>query len=97
MGSGHADGHARRQPSSGSGLEVSPAHLLEDAYVYRLIGDDLLQAGVLALQFLQALHRIGLHAAILVAPAVEGSLADAESSGNLGNRNPSGQLGLRLA
>jgi hypothetical protein len=46
---------------------------------------------------LESLHRIGFHATIVVAPAVEGRLAYAESPGNLGDRGPCGQLGLRLA
>src|SRR5215210_1670755 len=52
---------------------------------------------VLCLQLLQALHRVGLHATIVVAPAVQGRLAYAESPGDLGDRSPCGQFGIRLA
>jgi len=62
-----------------------------------LIGDNLLEAGVLGLQLLEAFHGIDLHAAILFAPAVEGRLADTESPGDLGDRGPRGQFGVRFS
>jgi hypothetical protein len=62
-----------------------------------LVGNYLLEASVLGLQLLEALHGIDLHAAIVVSPAVEGRLAYAESPGDLGDRGTCGQFGLCLA
>jgi hypothetical protein len=48
-----------------------------------LDGDHALEADVLALELLQALRVIGLHAAVLGPPAVEGLLGDLQGLGDL--------------
>jgi hypothetical protein len=50
--------------------------LLVGADVERLVGHDLLELAVLALQLLEPLDVVGLHPAVLVAPAVQGLLGD---------------------
>jgi hypothetical protein len=54
--------------------------------VQRLVGDDPLEALVLALKLPQALDVVGLHPAELVAPAVIGVLRDAELLRDLSDR-----------
>src|SRR5215212_11460916 len=75
---------ARRRLFSWPGSEVSPTHLLEDADRHGWVRPGLLQTGILLLQLLQALHLVRLHPSILVSPAMEGCLADAKLSCDLG-------------
>jgi hypothetical protein len=51
---------------------------LQDVYVYGWLGDGPPEAGVPLLQFPQALHAAGVHAATATTAATEGCLADAE-------------------
>src|SRR5579875_487229 len=68
----------QRPSGGGPGLEVSLFQLSQHVDVERLVGHDLLQADVLALQVLQALRVVGQHGAVLVARAVPGRLGDHE-------------------
>jgi hypothetical protein len=52
----------------------------------RLVGDDLLQLGVLALELLEPLRLVDLHAAVLAAPAVIRLLAHTELPHHLADR-----------
>ena len=52
----------------------------------RLIGDDALELRVLALELLQALGVVGLHPAVLVAPAVIRRLRDLQGLADLRDR-----------
>ncbi len=76
-------GGPRRPAGGGPGSEVSPVHLLQHVDVEGLVGHDPLQPGVLALELLEALGVVGLHAAVLVAPAMEGRLGDLEVPAHL--------------
>lgn len=69
-----------------TGLEVSPRHLFEDREVESLVGDQLLELLVLALQFFQALGFLRLHVAVFATPAVIGVFAGAEVFTHGGNR-----------
>jgi hypothetical protein len=71
--------------------------LLEQFLVQGQLGDEALEPGVLGLQLLEALGIVLLGAAVLVAPAVQGQLADAGILADLGNAEPLGQFGLSLA
>jgi hypothetical protein len=70
--------------------------LLEHLLVQGQLGDEALEAGVLRLQFLEALGLVLLEAAVLVTPAVQGLLADAEALADLGDGQALGQVGLGL-
>src|SRR5690606_1850640 len=69
----------RPRPASGKGSPVSLRDVLEHLVVEREIGHQVLQSAVLVLQLLEALGLLGLHAAVLVAPAIEGRLAHFQS------------------
>src|SRR5262249_23223833 len=56
-----------------------------------------LEAGVLRLQLLEPFGLVGLEAAVLVTPAVQRLLADAEALADLGDGKALGQVGLGLA
>jgi hypothetical protein len=71
--------------------------LLEHLLVQGQLGDQALEPGVLGLQVLEPLGLVGLQAAVLVPPAVEGLLADAEALADLGDGQALGQVGLGLA
>jgi hypothetical protein len=71
--------------------------LLEQLLVQGQLGDEALQPGVLGLQLLEALGVVLLEAAVLVAPAVEGLLADAELLADLADGQALGEVGLGLA
>src|SRR5262249_23126409 len=70
---------------------------LEHLLVQGQLGDEALQPGVLGLQLLEPPGLVLLEAAVLVAPAVEGLLADAKALADLGEAGPLGQVGLGLA
>src|SRR5579885_2351747 len=71
--------------------------LLEHLLVQGQLGGEALEAGVLRLQLLKPLGLVGLEAAVLVAPAVQGLLAGAEALADLGDAQALGQVGLGLA
>src|SRR5262249_4850013 len=71
--------------------------LLEHLLVQGQLGNEALEAGVLGLQLLEPLGLVGLHPPILVAPAVQGRLADTELLADLGEAQALGQIGLGLA
>jgi len=58
--------------------------LLEHVDVEGLVGHQLLQPGVLGLQFLEAFGVAGLHAAVLGHPAMPGRLGDLQMPAHLG-------------
>ena len=62
-----------------------------------LVGHDALEPGVLALELLQALRVVGLHAAVLVPPAVIGLLGDLEVPSNRRDVGPFGEQPVGLA
>src|SRR4029453_12083667 len=66
--------------------------VLQDHLVKAQVGDQLLQPCVLLLQLLELTGLIGLQACILLLPAVEGLLADADLADELRHRHP--ELGL---
>jgi hypothetical protein len=63
----------------------SLGHELQHVDVQGLIRHDALETRVLLLEFLQALGVVGLHAAILIAPAVPGRLGDLELPAHFGH------------
>src|SRR5262249_45310099 len=69
-------------------------HLLEHLLVQGELGDQAFEAFVLDLQLLEAFGVVGLHAAVLLAPAVEGGLADGQLLADLSDRQARGQAGL---
>ena len=71
--------------------------LLEHLLVQGPFGDEALEAGVLGLQLLEPLGLVLLEAAVPVAPAVQGRLADAEALADLGPAQALGEVGLGLA
>ena len=75
-----------RSAPGGPGSEVSLRQLLQGLRLPRLIGDDPLQPRVLTLKLAQALGVIGLHPAVLIAPAVIRRLRDLQSLANLSDR-----------
>jgi hypothetical protein len=87
----HLLGGARRRGAGEPGSPVSPPQLLQRLDLELLVGHDPLQAGVLALQFLQPLDVVGLQPAVLGAPAVVGRLADLQLLGDLGDLVALGQ------
>ena len=70
-----------RRGGDGSGSEVSLGQLLEHRLVELGLGQELLQPGVLALELLEPLGVVGLHAAVLGDPAVPGRLGDLAGGG----------------
>jgi len=60
-------------------------YLLEHLLVQGQLGDEPLEAGVLGLQLLESPGLVLLEAAVLVTPAVQGLLADAEALADLGD------------
>src|SRR5207244_5534311 len=81
----------RNAPASGTppagdapGLEVSLSQLLEHRLFELGFGQQLLQPGVLALEFLETLRLVGLHAAVLRAPPRPARLRDLEMPQHLG-------------
>ena len=68
-----------------SGLEFSLGHELQHVDVQGLVRHDALQARVLLLELFEALGVVGLHAAILIPPAVPGRLGDLELPADLGH------------
>src|SRR5205807_106231 len=83
--------------AAGPGLPISRCHLLQGVDLELLVGDDPLQLGVLALELLQPLDVVGLHPAVLRAPAVKRVLGDLELLGDLWDRLAFGEHPLRLA
>jgi hypothetical protein len=62
-----------------------------------LVGDQALECDVLLLELLQPLGVVGLHPAVLVAPAVEGDLGDLQGLRDLGGRLALAEHQLGLA
>src|SRR6266511_1367113 len=81
---GGAPGRARHRAGA-PGSPFSPLEVLEQRDVERLLGHDLLQAGVLLLQRIQALRLVFLQGAVLDAPAIEGLVGDAQPLTGLGD------------
>ena len=79
---------AAREAERPSPIEVSLGDLLERVDLEFLVGDDPLQPRVLALQLAQPFGVVGLHPAVLVAPAVVGLLRDLDLLRCLGERLP---------
>ena len=69
-------------------LEVSLGGLGQNLFAQRQIGDSTWQTLVLLLQLLQPLELIGLHPAILLAPAIERHLAHANLADRSSYRRP---------
>ena len=78
------------------GSEVSPGDLSHRVEIERLIRDDALQPQVLLLELLQPLRTIGLHAAVLMTPAVKGLLLDLNLLRRLRGRRALTSKALRL-
>src|SRR5262249_10700512 len=99
-------GAPRRRSAPGGGARPAAARrrsplflgdLLEHPLVQGQLGDEALQPGVLGLQLLKPLGLVGLEAAVLVPPPVQGLLAHAEALADLGEAQALGQVGLGLA
>src|SRR3546814_8536571 len=69
---------SRQLHACGSGSEVSLCQLLEHRLVELSFSEELLQPGVLALEPLEPLRVVGLHAAVLGEPPSQGRLRDLE-------------------
>src|SRR3546814_5183955 len=69
---------SRQLHACGSGSEVSLCQLLEHRLVELSFSEELLQPGVLALELLEPLRVVGLHAAVLGEPPSPGRLRDLE-------------------
>ncbi len=72
----------------GAGSEVSRRDLLEHVDIKGLVGDQLLESGVLGLEFFEAVGVIGFHAAVLGHPAMPGRLGDLQMPAHLGQFLP---------
>jgi len=86
-------------PAAATGLRFPEAivRLPQDRDVELLLGDQPLEPCVLDLELLQPLRRLRRHAAVLVAPAVEGLLAHAEVLEHLRHRAARREHGVGLA
>jgi hypothetical protein len=60
------------------------------------VGHDTVESGVLGLRLLEALHLVSLHAAVLVALAVEGRLADGQFRVDSSEAQTAAQIDLGL-
>src|SRR5262249_43953603 len=108
-GAGPARGRpAAPTPRTGPGGGAPPAaagprsplflhDLLEHLLVQGQLGDETLEALGLDLQLLETLGVVGLHAAVLSAPAVERLLADGQLLADLADGQAGGQIDLRGA
>src|SRR5438034_1291571 len=87
---------ARPPGAAAKGLCVSQVvqGFLENLLVERQIRHGTLKPLVLLLKLLELLGRVGLHAAVLFAPAVEGGLADGELLADLADGGPAIELGI---
>ena len=74
----------------------SLGHLLEHRVVQRQVRHQLLEPGVFELELLEPLGFAGLHAAVLVPPAVEGGFADLQLLADLADRGARPQHRVRL-
>jgi hypothetical protein len=85
--------------STARGLQFSQVlvRLSQDRDVELLLGDQPLEPSVLDLELLQPPRLLRLHAAVLVAPAVEGVLAHAEVLQHLRHRAARREHGVGLA
>ena len=78
---------------SSTGSVVSPAYLLQDSIIQGNICHQLLQPGVLLLEFLETLCLLDSHPTIFLAPAIVGLLGDSNlpagraDSGTLAQKN----------
>ncbi len=92
-------GDTRGQPAcaSSTGSEVSPCGLLQDSVVQGYVSNQLLQSGVLLLEFLQASGLLHPHAAILTSSAIVGLLCYPYSPAGLAYRLPLAQMNLSLS
>ena len=78
-------GRGTRLFGASPGSEVSRGRLSKDCVVERYVGNELLQAGVLLLELLQALGLVELETAVLLPPALVGLLGDSDLLASLGN------------
>jgi len=79
-------GRGTRLFGASPGSDVSRGRLSKDCVVERYVGNELLQAGVLLLELLQALGPVELETAVLLPPAlVVGLLGDSDLLASLGN------------
>ena len=69
---------------------------LEDLLVERDFRQRVLKPAVFQFQFLEAFGRVGLHAAVLLTPAMERRLADAQLLAHLADGGPAVELGIGL-
>jgi hypothetical protein len=74
----------------------SQSRFARDRLVEGLVGHQLLEPGVFALQLLESPGVVGLHAAVLVAPAVECRLGDPQLLADGRDRLAGGQFGVGL-
>src|SRR5579864_341212 len=88
--------HAGWSVASGPGSGVSPDGLLQDLLVESQIGHGLFEPAILFLQVLEALHVVGLHAAVLMAPAKVRLLGNAQLLTHVGHGGSTAQLDLGL-
>src|SRR6516162_8661671 len=68
------------------GSSVSPERLFENRLIELRFGEQLLEAAILFFQLSESLCLLGLHAAVLVPPAMEGLLADFQRLADLAQR-----------
>jgi hypothetical protein len=78
-------GDGRRLDAGVPGSKVSPGHVSLHLQVQRLVRHHPLQPVFLVAQLAQLLRVAGLHTAVLVAPTVEGLLADFEQLDHVGD------------
>jgi hypothetical protein len=71
--------------------------LLEHLFVQCQLGDETFKACVLGLQFFESFGLVGLESAVLVAPAMQGFLADGQALADLGDGQALGEVGLGLS
>src|SRR5262249_17705820 len=92
-----APGGSARPAAAGRRSPLFLGDLLEHLLVQGQFGDEALEPGVLGLHLLEALGLVGLEAAVLVTPAVEGLLADPQALADLGDGQTLRQVGFGLA
>src|SRR5262249_28674895 len=93
-------GSAAREPRPPVGAQdwsVSLQGFLENRLVQFRLGQELLEALVFLFEFLQASCLFGLHAAVLLAPAMQRLLADAQGLANLADSSAGRQHAIRVA
>src|SRR3972149_1118361 len=83
-------------PCGAPGSPFSLQGLLQDLLVQGLFGHQLLEPCVLHLQLFESLGLVGLHAPVLVPPAVEGRLRHLQLLANLSDTLALGKHPIRL-